>query len=190
MLEVDDVVVRGGEVMVVMGASGAGKSTLLRAIAGLLPDVDGVPVPRGQGGIGRVAQHPVMLTAHATAEVALVQPDRMDLLAALDLEAVAMRPAAVLSGGERQRVSLARALALRPSVLILDEFTSGLDLATTLVVEAMVRQVAAGGAAVVLATHDLAQARRMGDRRMLLDAGRSVDEGSTTAALLLGEPQG
>tara|TARA_B100001109_G_C18621431_1_gene361682 strand:- start:300 stop:644 length:345 start_codon:yes stop_codon:yes gene_type:complete len=114
----------------------------------------------------------------------------MGLLAALDLEAVAMRPAAVLSGGERQRVSLARALALRPSVLILDEFTSGLDLATTLVVEAMVRQVAAGGAAVVLATHDLAQARRMGDRRMLLDAGRSVDEGSTTAALLLGEPQG
>ena len=190
VLDVDDVVVRGGEVMVIMGASGAGKSTLLRAIAGLLPDVDGVPVPRGQGGIGRVAQHPVMLTAHATAEIELVHPDRTGLLAALELETVATRPASVLSGGERQRVSLARALALKPSVLVLDEFTSGLDLATTMVVEAMVRQAADGGAAVILATHDLAQARRMGDRRMLLAAGRSIEEGSATAALMLGEPQG
>ena len=190
VLDVEDVVVRGGEVLVIMGASGAGKSTLLRAVAGLLPDVDGVPVPRGQGGIARVAQHPVMLTSHPTAEVELVHPDRTGLLAALELEGVATRPAAVLSGGERQRVSLARALALKPSVLVLDEFTSGLDLATTLAVEAVVRRAADGGAAVVLATHDLAQARRMGDRRLLLAAGRTVGEGSATAALMLGEPQG
>jgi ABC-type uncharacterized transport system ATPase subunit len=63
-------------------------------------------------------------------------------------------------------------------------------LATTMVVEAMVRQAADGGAAVILATHDLAQARRMGDRRMLLAAGRSIEEGSATAALMLGDPQG
>ena len=131
-----------------------------------------------------------MLTSHPTAEVELVHPDRTGLLAALELEGVATRPAAVLSGGERQRVSLARALALKPSVLVLDEFTSGLDLATTLAVEAVVRRAADGGAAVVLATHDLAQARRMGDRRLLLAAGRTVGEGSATAALMLGEPQG
>ena len=75
-------------------------------------------------------------------------------------------------------------------MLVLDEFTSGLDLATTLAVEAVVRRAADAGAAVVLATHDLAQARRMGDRRMLLAAGRTVEEGSATAALMLGEPQG
>ncbi|DAC36359.1 MAG TPA: ATP-binding cassette domain-containing protein [Candidatus Poseidoniaceae archaeon] len=190
VLDVEEVVVRGGEILVVMGASGAGKSTLLRAIAGLLADVEGVPVKRGRGGVGRVAQHPVMLTSHPAAEVELVDPARAGLLEGLGLDEVAERPAAVLSGGERQRVSLARALALTPSVLILDEFTSGLDLPTTLAVEAVVRRAADEGAVVVLATHDLAQARRLGDRRMLLAAGRLVDEGSETAALLLGEVQG
>ena len=190
VLDLDGIEVRGGEVLVVMGASGAGKSTLLRAIAGLLPGVEGMPVHRGKGGIGRVAQHPVMLTSHAAAEIELVDPLCVDLLDALHLSDIAQRPAAVLSGGERQRVSLARALALQPSVLVLDEFTSGLDFATTLVAEAVVRRAADEGAVVVLATHDLAQARRMADRRLLLAAGRSVEEGSEMAALMLGETQG
>ena len=62
VLDLEAVEVRGGEILVVMGASGAGKSTLLRAMAGLLPDVEGLPVKRGPGGVGRVAQNPVMLT--------------------------------------------------------------------------------------------------------------------------------
>jgi len=190
VLDLQEVDVRGGEVLVVMGASGAGKSTLLRAMSGLLPEVEGVPVQRGKGGVGRVAQHPVMLTSHAAAEIELVEPACIGLLEELHLDDVALRPATVLSGGERQRVSLARALALQPSVLILDEFTSGLDFATTMAVEAVVRRVADEGAVVVLATHNLAQARRMGDRRLLLAAGRSVEEGSQTAALMLGEAQG
>ncbi|MGB0490264.1 MAG: ATP-binding cassette domain-containing protein, partial [Candidatus Poseidoniaceae archaeon] len=132
----------------------------------------------------------VMLTSHAAAEIELVDPLCVDLLDALHLSDIAQRPAAVLSGGERQRVSLARALALQPSVLVLDEFTSGLDFATTLVAEAVVRRAADEGAVVVLATHDLAQARRMADRRLLLAAGRSVEEGSEMAALMLGETQG
>jgi tungstate transport system ATP-binding protein len=190
VLDLEDVEVRGGEVLVVMGASGAGKSTLLRAMAGLLPDVEGLPVKRGHGGVGRVAQNPVMLTSHAVAEIELVDSARLGLLEDVGLADVALRQAAVLSGGERQRVSLARALALQPSVLILDEFTSGLDLSTTLVVEEVVRKVAKAGAVVVLATHDLAQARRMADRRLLLAAGRSVEEGSEMAAMMLGEHQG
>ena len=190
VLDLEDVEVRGGEVLVVMGASGAGKSTLLRAMAGLLPDVDGLPVKRGHGGVGRVAQNPVMLTSHAVAEIELVDPARLGLLEDVGLVDVAMRQAAVLSGGERQRVSLARALALQPSALILDEFTSGLDFSTTLVVEEVVRRVAKEGAVVVLATHDLAQARRLADRRLLLAAGRSVHEDSEMAAMMLGEVQG
>ena len=110
-----------------------------------------------------MAQNPVMLTPHAVAEIELVDPARLGLLDDVGLVDVAMRQAAVLSGGERQRVSLARALALQPSALILDEFTSGLDLSTTLVVEEVVRRVAKEGAVVVLATHDLAQARRLAD---------------------------
>ena len=92
------------------------------------------------------------------AEIELVDPARLGLLETVGLVDVAMRQATVLSGGERQRVSLARALALQPSALILDEFTSGLDLSTTLAVEEVVRRVAKEGAVVVLATHDLAQA--------------------------------
>ena len=123
------------------------------------------------------------------AEIELVDPARLGLLETVGLVDVAMRQATVLSGGERQRVSLARALALQPSALILDEFTSGLDLSTTLVVEEVVRRVAKEGAVVVLATHDLAQARRLADRRLLLAAGRSVHEDSETAAMMLGEVQ-
>ena len=131
-----------------------------------------------------------MLTPHAVAEIELVDPARLGLLETVGLVDVAMRQATVLSGGERQRVSLARALALQPSALILDEFTSGLDLSTTLAVEEVVRRVAKEGAVVVLATHDLAQARRLADRRLLLAAGRSVHEDSETAAMMLGEVQG
>ena len=131
-----------------------------------------------------------MLTSNPAAEVELVHPERLGLLKPLGLDGVGGRSAGVLSGGERQRVSLARALALTPSVLILDEFTSGLDLKATLAAEGVVRRAADEGAVVILATHNLAQARRMGDRRMLLAAGREVDEGSETAALMLGEPQG
>ena len=190
VLDLENVEVRGGEILVVMGASGAGKSTLLRAMAGLLPDVEGLPVRRGVGGVGRVAQNPVMLTSNAVAEIELVGPTRLGLLDEVGLRNVALRQATVLSGGERQRVSLARALALQPSVLILDEFTSGLDFSTTLLVEKVVRSAAKEGAVVVLATHDLAQARRMGDRRLLLAAGRSVREDSAMAAMMLGEVQG
>ena len=190
VLDLDNVEVRGGEILVIMGASGAGKSTLLRAMAGLLPDVEGLPVRRGIGGVGRVAQNPVMLTSNAVAEIELIEPTRLGLLDDVGLTDVALRQATVLSGGERQRVSLARALALQPSVLILDEFTSGLDFSTTLLVEEVVRRAAKEGAVVVLATHDLAQARRMGDRRLLLAAGRSVREDSAMAAMMLGNVQG
>ncbi len=80
----------------------------------------------------------------------------------------------------------ARALALTPSLPLLDEFSTGLDLATTLRIEGVVRRVAEDGAAVVIATHDLAQAQRLADRRVLLVGGRAVDEGSDEGRALLG----
>ncbi|MDA0878716.1 MAG: ATP-binding cassette domain-containing protein, partial [archaeon] len=170
---------------VVLGASGAGKSTLLRAMAGLEPEVHAPGVGRGQGGVGLVAQQPVLLSSTPLDEVVLAggAADLLDLVAMAGLEG---RPASALSGGERQRTSLARALAMRPSLLLLDEFSSGLDLATTLRIEGVVRRVAEDGAAVVIATHDLAQAQRLADRRVLLVGGRAVDEGSDEGRALLG----
>ncbi len=185
VLSLDGLEVRGGEVLVVLGASGAGKSTLLRAMAGLEPEVHAPGVGRGQGGVGLVAQQPVLLSSTPLDEVVLAggTADLLDLVAMAGLEG---RPASALSGGERQRTSLARALAMRPSLLLLDEFSSGLDLATTLRIEGVVRRVAEDGAAVVIATHDLAQAQRLADRRVLLVGGRAVDEGSDEGRALLG----
>ena len=185
ILDLHDVTLHGGEVLVVLGASGAGKSTLLHAFSGLEDGVEGAPLPAGPGGVGLVAQHTVLLGSCPADEVALLKGGEA-LLALVGLEEVATRPSSALSGGERQRASLARALAMRPSLLLLDEFSSGLDLATTLRMEALVRRVADEGAAVVVATHDLAQAQRLSDRRLLLVAGRAVGEEEEEGKALLG----
>jgi tungstate transport system ATP-binding protein len=185
VLDLRNLEVRGGEILVVLGASGAGKSTLLRCVAGLEPDIEGAPVAQGRGGVGLVAQHPVLLSNTPLDEV-LLAGGAADLLGLVSMAGLEGRPATALSGGERQRTSLARALSLRPSMLLLDEFSSGLDLATTLRIEGLVRQVASEGAAVVIATHDLAQAQRLADRRVLLVGGQAVDESSEEGRALLG----
>ena len=120
-----------------------------------------------------MAQNPVMLTPHAVAEIELVDPARLGLLETVGLVDVAMRQATVCPAG-----SVSGSASPVPSPCSPQRSSSmnslGLDLSTTLAVEEVVRRVAKEGAVVVLATHDLAQARRLADRRLLLAAGRSV----------------
>ena len=91
------------------------------------------------------------------------------------MRTLADRPARKLSGGEQQRLALARALARDPEILFLDEPTASLDPAATKSVEDIVRTVAASGVKIVMATHDIGQARRLAGDIVFLARGRLVE---------------
>jgi tungstate transport system ATP-binding protein len=98
-----------------------------------------------------------------------------DRLRRVGLEAIAERPARVLSGGEQARVALARAWALDPQILFLDEPTASLDPAATRAFEDTVRAMAAEGTKIVMTTHNLGQARRLGADIVFLHRGRVLE---------------
>lgn len=183
---------RPGGVTVIMGPNGAGKSLLLRLIAGLIqPDAGLVSLNTESGdGVARtalMAQRPVLLrrSVAANLEFALTvygvdrkeRPARIDdLLSLVGLEALANRPARLLSGGEQQRLSLARALAMDPDILLLDEPTASLDPNATSHIEKTVLQAAAAGVKVIFVTHNRDQARRLADEVVFLHRGRLIEQ--------------
>jgi tungstate transport system ATP-binding protein len=177
---------------VILGPNGSGKSVLMRLCHGLLAPTAGRIAWRGSQDERRpraqamVFQRPVMLRRAALgnvtyglklAGVARAERDRraMEMLDAVGLNAIANRPARVLSGGEQQRLALARAWALTPEVLFLDEPTANLDPAATREVERIVNQIHASGTKIVMTTHNLAQARRLADEILFISAGRVAD---------------
>ena len=89
------------------------------------------------------------------------------------------RPARRLSGGEQQRVALARAWARDPEILFLDEPTASLDPAATRAVEGIVQEIAASGVKIIMATHDLGQARRLAGDIVFLNSGRVIEHTSS-----------
>jgi tungstate transport system ATP-binding protein len=175
---------------VILGANGAGKSVLMRLCHGLLAPTSGSIEWRG-GLNGRrrqamVFQRPVMLRRSALSNIVYglrlagvsVHESEMrarDVLEAVGLERVAGRPARVLSGGEQQRLALARAWALGPEVLFLDEPTANLDPGATRDVETLIGQIRAGGTKIVMTTHNLGQAKRLGDEILFLSQGRLME---------------
>jgi tungstate transport system ATP-binding protein len=178
-----------GAPTVLLGPNGSGKSTLLRLAMGLVAPTRGriawgaraTPGER----LAMVFQRPVMLRRTAAANVAYALPARdearvMQLLAQVGLAALAGRPARKLSGGEQQRLALARALAREPEILFLDEPTASLDPAATKAVEDIVRAVAASGVKIVMATHDIGQARRLAGDIVFLVRGRLLDHADAT----------
>jgi tungstate transport system ATP-binding protein len=176
-----------GPSTVILGANGAGKSVLMRLMHGLIAPTSGSISWNGTEA-GRkqamVFQRPVMLRRSALAnvsyalDVAGVSDTRGLAMAALKevgLAQLAHRPARVLSGGEQQRLALARAWALHPEVLFLDEPTASLDPSATREIEAVIRAFDASGTKVVMATHNLGQARRLGDEVLFIHQGRLVE---------------
>jgi len=133
-----------------------------------------------------VFQRPVMLRRSAYAnvsyalKVAGVPAKERERLAAealdeVGLRQIAHRPARVLSGGEQQRLALARAWALHPEVLFLDEPTANLDPGATREIETIIKAFDAAGTKIVMSTHNLGQARRLGDEVLYLHEGRIVE---------------
>jgi tungstate transport system ATP-binding protein len=178
-----------GAPTVLLGPNGSGKSTLLRLAMGLVAPTSGRISWGGRATPGErlamVFQRPVMLRRTAAANVAYALPARDEarvtqLLAQVGLAALAGRPARKLSGGEQQRLALARALARDPEMLFLDEPTASLDPAATKAVEDIVRAVAASGVKIVMATHDIGQARRLAGDIVFLVRGRLAERADAT----------
>jgi len=186
-----------GAPTVLIGPNGAGKTTLLRLAMGLVEPSSGHVTWGGRAGVppkrrAIVFQRPVMLrrSAAANVEYALASagvargewPARLvELLNIVGLAGLDNRPARRLSGGEQQRLALARALARDPEVLFLDEPTASLDPAATKAIEDVIRAVAARGIKVVMATHDLGEARRLAGDVVLLHRGRVIEVAEAAA---------
>jgi tungstate transport system ATP-binding protein len=110
----------------------------------------------------------------------------MEALREVGLTDVAHRPARVLSGGEQQRLALARAWALHPEVLFLDEPTANLDPGATREIENVIKAFDASGTKIVMSTHNLGQARRLGDEVWFLHDGKLVEH--APVELFFGQP--
>ena len=202
------VTVPSGGWLAIVGPNGAGKSTLLKRIAGLLPG-SGQVLVEGRAAlsarerarlIGYAPQDPVLpqgltvtdyallgrtpylrpLARESAADLSIVD----DVLARLDLSAMAGRKLATLSGGERQRAVLARVLVQRTGLLLLDEPTTGLDLghaqSTLELVDRLRRE---DGTTVVSTLHDLTFAAQYADSVLLLSGGQVAASGPPSTVL-------
>ncbi len=198
-----DLVVQTHEVICLIGASGSGKSTLLRCIDLLEPidagriSIDGLDITaRGtdqdavRRRIGIVFQsfnlfpHMTVLQNVALAPVKVLKRSRdqaeersRELLERFGLADKADEYPDRLSGGQQQRVAIVRALAMGPDVLLLDEITSALDPELVAEVLDVIRELAAQGMTMVIATHEMAFARDVAHRVCFLDDGRILEEG-------------
>ncbi len=180
----------------IVGPNGAGKSILLKICHGLLSPTTGTV--RWASGSSRqqrqrqamVFQKPVLLrrSARANVEYALSvrgvtkkdARERVDrVLEETGLAAIAHRQARVLSGGEQQRLVLARAWALRPRVLFLDEPAAHLDPAATAAIENIIQQVSNAGSKIIMVTHDLGQVRRLADEVLFLHQGQLLEQAAS-----------
>jgi polar amino acid transport system ATP-binding protein len=198
-----DLVVQKHEVVCLIGASGSGKSTLLRCIDLLEPidggriSIDGIDITaRGtdqnavRRRIGIVFQsfnlfpHMTVLQNVSLAPVKVLKQSReraaersRELLERFGLADKADEYPDRLSGGQQQRVAIVRALAMEPDVLLLDEITSALDPELVAEVLDVIRELAAQGMTMVIATHEMAFARDVAHRVCFLDDGRILEEG-------------
>jgi polar amino acid transport system ATP-binding protein len=208
-----DLEVAEHEVVALIGASGSGKSTLLRTV-NLLERVDDgriwlrdtdISDPRiaadaVRARIGVVFQHynlfphlsvldNVTLASRHVLKVPRDQAEQrgLELLARIGLADFAKAYPDRLSGGQQQRAAIVRAIATGPELLLLDEVTSALDPELVGEVLQLVKELAADGTTIVMATHEMAFAREVADRVVFLDGGVIVEQGPP--AQLFGAPR-
>ena len=186
-----DFTLERGRRTVLLGPNGAGKSLTLRLCHKLIAPTsgnitwstaaDGTPLRHAM-----VFQRPVLLRrsafanlVHSGALAGLGFRQRRECareaLERFGLTSFATQAARTLSGGEQQRLAIARAWALRPDVLFLDEPTAALDPAATRAVEVMIEACPADGMTILMTTHDLGQARRLADEVLFLSHGRLLE---------------
>lgn len=175
--------IAAGERVALIGANGSGKSTLLRVLNGLVPHASGqVTSTLARRSQAMLFQRPHMLRTSVRNNVALAlwlhgmrwrtaRTAAVGALARVGLDALAERNARGLSGGQQQRLALARAWALQPALLLLDEPTASLDPGAKREVEALLGELAVGRT-LVFASHNLGQVKRLASRVIYLEQGR------------------
>lgn len=185
-----------GPKTVILGPNGAGKSLLLRLCHGLLsPTLGKITWATANAGHAQkrqamVFQRPVLLRRSVADNIdyALKLHDvpkterpgiTDDVLNRTGLARFKAAPARRLSGGEQQKLALARAWACRPDVLFLDEPTASLDPAATHAVEEIVQTMHTAGTSIVMVTHDINQAKRLGDTVMFMHKGQMLEHTPT-----------
>jgi ABC-2 type transport system ATP-binding protein len=208
-----DLDLAAGETLALLGPNGAGKSSLMRLVAGRLrPDAGSVRVSgadpyrvgRVRRSIGWVPQEIALYPRLTVSEnlgifgqlAGVPRRDRRDAVAAAlamaDIADVARRPVGLLSGGYRRRVNIAASLMNQPRLVLLDEPTSGVDLAARAAIHAVLDRLKAAGTAILIATHDFVEAERLATRVAFLAQGRIVREGylaDLLAQLRTGAPE-
>jgi tungstate transport system ATP-binding protein len=201
VVEVDHLVVEQGEVLAIIGPNGAGKSSLLLAVARLLKPERGSILFNGfkitnssdteyRRHLGLVLQEPLLLDTSVFENVATglrfrhtprpeIQLRTETWLKRLGIEHLRKRQARKLSGGEAQRVSLARAFALQPDLLLLDEPFSALDAPTRLrLLDDLHAILSETDTTTLFITHDLKEAARLGDSMAVILNGRLHQRGT------------
>jgi len=193
-----------GQTLALLGPNGAGKTSLMRLVAGrLAPDAGSIRIdgcdphatPAARRAIGWVPQDIALYPRLTVAENLDVfarlaglrrAACRVAVAEALDLTGlaeVARRPVGLLSGGYQRRVNIAASLMARPRLVLLDEPTQGVDLQARAAIHAVLERLRRAGAALLVATHDFAEAERLADRAAFLDRGRIVREGTLSELL-------
>lgn len=182
----------------IIGPNGAGKSLLLRLCHGLIKPSQGTV--RWQNKINTtqhqamVFQRPVMLRRSVGDNIdfalklrSIPRNERFKtidrVLSATGLKRLADQSARLLSTGEQQKLALARAWALKPQVLFLDEPTASLDPSATYSIEKIITTIHEQGATIIMATHDLGQVKRITDEVIFIDRGRILETGTTNSFL-------
>jgi ABC-type sulfate/molybdate transport systems ATPase subunit len=176
-----------GEVLAVLGPNGAGKSTLLEAIGNVLPPAAGSIERNGRVATAMQSPDLARRTGRANVELALAwwgvsrrerRARATEALATMRADHLAERPASAMSGGERRRVHIARAIAIKPDILLLDEPFAGLDpVNRAALLEDTAGAIRSGPGAVMLVVHDRAEAWALADRLVVLMDGRIAAQG-------------
>ena len=181
--------VAAGEVVGLLGPNGAGKTTTLECVEGLRRPDDGAVRIVGDGARRSDVMGVQLQTGALPADMTVGEAMRFfcayhgvaprdDLIERFGLADARRRRYGDLSVGNQRRLALALAIAHRPALVLLDEPTAGLDVASRTELHAVVRELAAQGTAVLLATHDMAEAEKIADRLCILLQGRVVAEGT------------
>jgi energy-coupling factor transport system ATP-binding protein len=186
-----DLELRTGDVIALFGRNGAGKTTLLRALAGLTPPSAGTV--ETQVRVAYVPQNPNAMLFSSSVRRELVETQRLlgktdaaavdHWLDTLHLTDLAGEHPRSLSGGQRQRVAIAAVAVGGAPILLLDEPTRGMDAPSRAALEHAVPEHAAGGGAVVLATHDVELAARIASHAVVLGDGEIVADGNARTVL-------